>query len=152
MVKRIQVREPRSALWPWVMCSILEAKDCGTECKKKTEEDWDWNLEHTYWYRSVTGIFKEVKQFIICETNRTACLSVYIWLHKTCVGGYVIICVCLLVGLIFSRITHKLLSWFPLNLNRGWISTQNRPSFLLVWIQVNGQIWVLFPTVFYIVR
>lgn len=42
MVKRIQVREPGSALWTWVMCSTSQTKDWGG-----SEEVWDKILMST---------------------------------------------------------------------------------------------------------
>lgn len=35
-----------------------------------------------------------------------------------------------------TRITRKLLNWFPRNLNEGWVSVQNRPHYIFVEIRM----------------
>lgn len=81
MVKRIQVGEPRSALWPWVMCSMLETKDWGVSEEDRKSLILKSAPQNTF-VDIKLGIFERLILFFTCKANMATCINVYIWLHK----------------------------------------------------------------------
>lgn len=61
-------------------------------------------------------------------------------------------CPFVIFGWFVSRVTQKLLTGFPWNLDRGWVLAQNRQHQLLVGLQIEGRAKNFFLAFFYIAR